>query len=439
MIAKSGDLAALLTNLEDGDVLFIDEIHRLAPAVEEILYPAMEDRALDLMIGEGPSARSVRIDLPKFTLVGATTRQGLITTPLRDRFGIPVRLNFYTVEELEQVVRRAARLLGLALTEDGAQRGRPPLARHAAHRRAAAAPGARLRPGGRAMPRSTPRSPMRALTRMEVDQLGLDAMDRRYLTMIADIYKGGPVGVETLAAGLSEPRDTIEEVIEPYLIQLGLVARTARGRCLNGPAWTHLGLPQPKAARPACSTANEGDEMKKTILLSLLAVRRRARPSQAARRPAPVRRRARGRARSIMPTRPTGSACPAATTPARGRCRPPRSSPSGYGAGRPQRRRPPTRRSTASTSIRPCRATRPQQRPFAGHRGAGRRRRPVRALRQRLPALRAGLPPGDRGRDPARAAAARIRRRSSTLAYGDVARRLAPLSASITTMAGRSS
>ena len=159
VIAKSGDLAALLTNLEDGDVLFIDEIHRLAPAVEEILYPAMEDRALDLMIGEGPSARSVRIDLPKFTLVGATTRQGLITTPLRDRFGIPVRLNFYSVEELEQVVRRAARLLGLALTEDGAQRDRPPLARHAAHRRAAAAPGPRLRPGGGRRPRSMRRSP----------------------------------------------------------------------------------------------------------------------------------------------------------------------------------------------------------------------------------------------------------------------------------------
>jgi holliday junction DNA helicase RuvB len=247
VIAKSGDLAALLTNLEDGDVLFIDEIHRLAPAVEEILYPAMEDRALDLMIGEGPSARSVRIDLPKFTLVGATTRQGLITTPLRDRFGIPVRLNFYSVEELEQVVRRAARLLGLALTEDGASeiarrsRGTPRIAgrllrrvrdfaqSHGGEVDATVADG--------------------ALTRMEVDQLGLDAMDRRYLMMIADLYKGGPVGVETLAAGLSEPRDTIEEVIEPFLIQLGLVARTARGRCLNGKAWTHLGLTPPRTAQ----------------------------------------------------------------------------------------------------------------------------------------------------------------------------------------------
>ena len=248
VIAKSGDLAALLTNLEDGDVLFIDEIHRLAPAVEEILYPAMEDRALDLMIGEGPSARSVRIDLPKFTLVGATTRQGLLTTPLRDRFGIPVRLNFYSVDELEQVVRRAARLLGMAITGDGAHevarrsRGTPRIAGRLLRRvrdfaQAAAAPevDAAVADG--------------ALNRMEVDQLGLDAMDRRYLLMIADIYRGGPVGVETLAAGLSEPRDTIEEVIEPYLIQLGLVARTARGRCLNGRAWTHLGLAAPKTAQ----------------------------------------------------------------------------------------------------------------------------------------------------------------------------------------------
>ena len=248
VIAKSGDLAALLTNLEDGDVLFIDEIHRLNPAVEEVLYPAMEDRALDLMIGEGPSARSVRIDLPKFTLVGATTRQGLLTTPLRDRFGIPVRLNFYSVEELEQVVRRAARLLGLALTEDGANeiarrsRGTPRIAgrllrrvRDFAEAAGAAEVDAQVADG--------------ALTRMEVDGLGLDAMDRRYLSMIADIYKGGPVGVETLAAGLSEPRDTIEEVIEPYLIQLGLIARTARGRCLNGRAWTHLGLTPPRTAQ----------------------------------------------------------------------------------------------------------------------------------------------------------------------------------------------
>jgi Holliday junction DNA helicase RuvB len=252
VIAKSGDLAALLTNLEDGDVLFIDEIHRLSPAVEEILYPAMEDRVLDLMIGEGPSARSVRIDLPKFTLVGATTRQGLITTPLRDRFGIPVRLNFYSVEELEQVVRRAARLLALAVTDEGSRevarrsRGTPRIAGRLLRRvrdfaEAEAQAGAAAAVDAAAADR--------ALTRMEVDKLGLDAMDRRYLHMIADIYRGGPVGVETLAAGLSEPRDTIEEVIEPYLIQLGLIARTARGRCLNGPGWTHLGLPQPFDSR----------------------------------------------------------------------------------------------------------------------------------------------------------------------------------------------
>ncbi|WP_066476477.1 MULTISPECIES: Holliday junction branch migration DNA helicase RuvB [unclassified Sphingomonas] len=244
VIAKSGDLAALLTNLEDGDVLFIDEIHRLAPAVEEVLYPAMEDRALDLMIGEGPSARSVRIDLPRFTLVGATTRQGLLTTPLRDRFGIPVRLNFYTVDELERVVTRAAGLLGLAIAADGARevarrsRGTPRIAGRLLRR---------VRDFAHAAGHEVvdARAADAALNRLEVDALGLDAMDRRYLTMIADIYRGGPVGVETLAAGLSEPRDTVEEVIEPYLIQIGMIARTARGRCLNGPAWKHLGLDPP--------------------------------------------------------------------------------------------------------------------------------------------------------------------------------------------------
>ena len=248
VIAKSGDLAALLTNLEDGDVLFIDEIHRLQPAVEEVLYPAMEDRALDLMIGEGPSARSVRIDLPRFTLVGATTRQGLLTTPLRDRFGIPVRLQFYSVEELTRVVARAAGLLGLPVSPDGAAeiarraRGTPRIAgrllrrvRDFAHAAGHALVDAKAADG--------------ALNRLEVDALGLDAMDRRYLTMVADIYRGGPVGVETLAAGLSEPRDTIEEVIEPYLIQLGLVARTARGRCLNAGGWKHLGLDPPAGSQ----------------------------------------------------------------------------------------------------------------------------------------------------------------------------------------------
>jgi len=250
VIAKSGDLAALLTNLEDGDVLFIDEIHRLSPVVEEILYPAMEDRALDIMIGEGPSARSVRIDLPAFTLVGATTRQGLLTTPLRDRFGIPVRLTFYSHDELELVVRRAAGLLDLGIAADGAQE---------IARRARGTP----RVAGRLLRRVrdfanvagdkmvTAKSADAALTRLEIDALGLDAMDRRYLMMIADIYKGGPVGVETLAAGLSEPRDTIEEVIEPYLIQLGLIARTARGRALNDRGWKHLGLNPPAAGNPA--------------------------------------------------------------------------------------------------------------------------------------------------------------------------------------------
>jgi len=248
VIVKSGDLAALLTNLEEGDVLFIDEIHRLAPAVEEVLYPAMEDRALDIMIGEGPSARSVRIDLPRFTLVGATTRQGLLTTPLRDRFGIPVRLQFYDVAELQQVVTRAALLLGLPLTPDGAieiarrSRGTPRIAGRLLRRVRDFAHAA----GDVEVDAAAADA---ALTRMEVDALGLDAMDRRYLMMIADIYRGGPVGVETLAAGLGEPRDTIEEVIEPFLIQLGLVARTARGRCLNGRAWSHLGLPAPKTAQ----------------------------------------------------------------------------------------------------------------------------------------------------------------------------------------------
>ena len=248
VIAKSGDLAALLTNLEPHDVLFIDEIHRLNPVVEEILYPAMEDRALDLIIGEGPSARSVRIDLPAFTLIGATTRQGLLTTPLRDRFGIPVRLNFYTVDELERVVTRGARLLGMAVDQGGAReiagraRGTPRVAGRLLRRvrdfvHVAGQDGI------------TARLADDALNRLEVDSLGLDAMDRRYLAMIAETYHGGPVGVETLAAGLAEPRDTVEEVIEPYLIQLGLLARTARGRCLNDAGWRHLGLAPPGGAQ----------------------------------------------------------------------------------------------------------------------------------------------------------------------------------------------
>ena len=254
VIAKAGDLAALLTNLDEGDVLFIDEIHRLNPVVEEILYPAMEDRALDLMIGEGPSARSVQVPLPPFTLIGATTRRGLLTTPLRDRFGIPVRLNFYTVEELEHVVTRGAALLGLGMDGEGAReiarraRGTPRVAGRLMRRVRDFAHVAKVGTVGRAFADE-------ALTRLEVDGLGLDAMDRRYLTMIADIYKGGPVGIETLAAGLSEPRDTIEEVIEPYLIQLGLVARTARGRCLNDRGWRHLGLTPPIDERGGAQAA----------------------------------------------------------------------------------------------------------------------------------------------------------------------------------------
>ncbi len=258
VIAKAGDLAALLTNLEEGDVLFIDEIHRLNPVIEEILYPAMEDRALDLIIGEGPSARSVRIDLPAFTLIGATTRQGLLTTPLRDRFGIPVRLNFYSVDELESVVTRGARLLGIGMERDGAReiarraRGTPRVAGRLLRRVRDFAHVA----GNGTVTRAVADD---ALTRLEVDSLGLDAMDRRYLRMVADIYKGGPVGVETLAAGLSEPRDTIEEVIEPYLIQLGLVARTARGRCLNDAAWRHLDLAPPAGSQAGLFEPDVGE------------------------------------------------------------------------------------------------------------------------------------------------------------------------------------
>jgi Holliday junction DNA helicase RuvB len=257
VIAKAGDLAALLTNLEHGDVLFIDEIHRLNPVVEEVLYPAMEDRALDLIIGEGPSARSVRIDLPPFTLIGATTRQGLLQTPLRDRFGIPVRLQFYSVPELERVVSRGAGLLGIGIDPGGATeiarraRGTPRVAGRLLRRVRDFAHVA----GSETITRTLADD---SLTRLEVDSIGLDAQDRRYIHMIADIYKGGPVGVETLAAGLSEPRDTIEEVIEPYLIQLGLVARTARGRCLNDRGWQHLGITPPTGSAASLFDPPEG-------------------------------------------------------------------------------------------------------------------------------------------------------------------------------------
>jgi len=244
VIAKAGDLAALLTNLEERDVLFIDEIHRLNPAVEEILYPAMEDFQLDLIIGEGPAARSVKIDLAKFTLIGATTRAGLLTNPLRDRFGIPVRLNFYNEVELEQIVNRGARVLGIAITADGANeiarraRGTPRIAGRLLRRLRDFADVA----GNSAIDRAIADQ---ALAALEVDAAGLDAMDRRYLNTIAVNYGGGPVGVETLAAALSEPRDAIEDIIEPYLIQCGLLQRTPRGRLITGHAFRHLGLPEP--------------------------------------------------------------------------------------------------------------------------------------------------------------------------------------------------
>jgi len=244
VIAKAGDLAALLTNLEPRDVLFIDEIHRLNPAVEEILYPAMEDFQLDLIIGEGPAARSVKIDLAPFTLVGATTRAGLLTNPLRDRFGIPVRLNFYSEAELEQIVNRGARVLGLSITADGANeiarraRGTPRIAGRLLRR---------VRDfahvdGAKSIDRKVAD---RALRELDVDAAGLDAMDRRYLTTIAESYGGGPVGVDTLAAALSEPRDAIEDIIEPFLIQRGMVQRTPRGRLLTSHAFKHLGLAEP--------------------------------------------------------------------------------------------------------------------------------------------------------------------------------------------------
>jgi Holliday junction DNA helicase RuvB len=244
VIAKAGDLAALLTNLEERDVLFIDEIHRLNPAVEEILYPAMEDFQLDLIIGEGPAARSVKIDLARFTLVGATTRAGLLTNPLRDRFGIPVRLNFYTEAELEQIVNRGARVLGIGVTPDGANeiarrsRGTPRIAGRLLRRVRDFAHAAKVDKIDRDLAD-------RALLELEVDAAGLDAMDRRYLATIAENYGGGPVGVETLAAALSEPRDAIEEIIEPFLIQKGLLQRTPRGRLITGHAFRHLGLAEP--------------------------------------------------------------------------------------------------------------------------------------------------------------------------------------------------
>jgi Holliday junction DNA helicase RuvB len=244
IINKAGDLAAILTNLEPRDVLFIDEIHRLPPAVEEILYPAMEDHVLDLIIGEGPSARSVRIDLAPFTLVAATTRAGLLATPLRDRFGIPIRLEFYTPDELKSVVLHGARKLGAPLTEDGAAeianraRGTPRVAGRLLRRVRdfAEADGA---------PTIDRLAAAKGLARLEVDEVGLDGLDRRYLKALIETYGGGPVGAETLAAGMAESRDAVEDVIEPYLLQQGYVLRTPRGRVAGAKAYLHLGLPSP--------------------------------------------------------------------------------------------------------------------------------------------------------------------------------------------------
>lgn len=246
VLAKAGDLAAILTNLERGDVLFIDEIHRLNPVVEEVLYPALEDFELDLVIGEGPAARTVRIELQPFTLVGATTRLGLLTTPLRDRFGIPVRLQFYSEDELHEIVVRGARLLGVKCEDSGAReiarraRGTPRIAGRLLRR---VVDFATVEAGGRISQALADN----ALSRLGVDHLGLDGADRRYLRLIAESYAGGPVGIETMSAALSESRDALEEVIEPYLLQQGLIQRTPRGRMLAQKAWRHLGMAAPES------------------------------------------------------------------------------------------------------------------------------------------------------------------------------------------------
>ncbi|MBT3629219.1 MAG: Holliday junction branch migration DNA helicase RuvB [Rhodospirillaceae bacterium] len=259
VIARAGDLAAILTNLNARDVLFIDEIHRLNPAVEEILYPALEDRQLDLIIGEGPAARSVRIDLAPFTLVGATTRTGLITTPLRERFGIPLRLNFYGPDDLQEIVRRNAQKLDFDLTLEGAReigsrsRGTPRIAVRLLRR-------VRDFASVEGTTRVDAELADKALSRLEVDQRGLDALDRRYLECIGENYGGGPVGVETIAAALSEQRDALEEVIEPFLIQQGLLQRTPRGRALTAHGFRHLGLAIPKPESSQFEMMEEGGD-----------------------------------------------------------------------------------------------------------------------------------------------------------------------------------
>lgn len=246
IIARAGDLAALLTNLQPRDVLFIDEIHRLSPAIEEILYPAMEDFKLDIMIGEGPAARSIQIDLPPFTLVGATTRSGLLTQPLRERFGIPLRLQFYEVDDLKNIVKRSADILNFEISEDGAieiarrSRGTPRIAGRLLRRIRDFAAVA-----GEAV--VTADVANLALNRLQVDRLGLEAQDQRYLQLMLDFYNGGPVGLETLAAALAEQSETLEEVIEPYLIQQGLIQRTSRGRALTDLAYEHMGVNRAKS------------------------------------------------------------------------------------------------------------------------------------------------------------------------------------------------
>lgn len=259
VLAKAGDLAAILTNLSERDVLFIDEIHRLSPIVEEILYPAMEDFELDLVIGEGPSARSVRIELPKFTLIGATTRTGLLATPLRDRFGIPARLSFYTSSDLKRIVERAANILKTPLTVDGAteiakrSRGTPRVAGRLLRRVRDFA----LVDG---LAKINSKAADQALNRIEVDSLGLDAMDRRYMACIAESFNGGPVGIETISAALSEPRDSIEEIIEPFLIQKNFLQRTPRGRVLGTAAFSHLGLKIPKPTTSQLNLMTDDDD-----------------------------------------------------------------------------------------------------------------------------------------------------------------------------------
>jgi Holliday junction DNA helicase RuvB len=258
VLERAGDLAALLTNLETNDVLFVDEIHRLSPVVEEVLYPAMEDFQIDIMIGEGPAARSIKLDLPPFTLIGATTRAGMLTAPLRDRFGIVQRLEFYSAEELTSIVRRAARILGIVCAPEGAQeiarrsRGTPRIANRLLRR---VRDYAEVRADGEI----TLPVAQAALNMLKIDPEGFDELDRRLLTQIVENFDGGPVGVESLAAALSEDRGTLEDVVEPYLIQQGYLIRTARGRMISNKGWRHLGLKPPARQLPAADMFDGGE------------------------------------------------------------------------------------------------------------------------------------------------------------------------------------